>query len=99
MIPTPWAFVLLALAAQRSYWLIGEDAITEPLRALVTNNGERERTHWFLTCPWCSGAWISLAWWTAWWYLDEWAVAVAVPFALSAVVGAVTMVLHSLADD
>lgn len=98
MIPDPWEFALLSLAAFRLFWLLGEDTITEPLRDWLTKNGRRERTELFLQCPWCAGFWISLGVWGAWLALDEWAVAAAVPFAVSAVVGTITMALHAISD-
>ena len=99
MIPDPWPFALLALAAFRVFWLVGEDTITEPLRRWLTRDGKREKTELFLGCPWCCGAWCSIGWWLAWLALDEWAVAAAVPFALSAVVGLVTVAAHRLIDE
>lgn len=97
-VPGPWAFALLAFAAFRVFWLIGEDAILDRPRAFVTANGRRETLTLFLSCPWCCGAWCSLAWWLAWTIGPHWTLVVAVPFALSAVVGAVTTGLHRLAD-
>ena len=59
MIPEPWAFALLALAAFRVWKLIAEDTLLDrPLRRL--------REWEAVTCPWCSGAWITVAWWAAW---------------------------------
>jgi hypothetical protein len=50
---------------------------------------EGYRAKWgvFLTCPWCAGFWISVAWWVAWLINDEWTLWAATPWAISAVVG------------
>ena len=97
-VPAPFEFLLLALAAFRVFWLVGEDTITEPVRDWLTKKGKREKTELFLACPWCAGFWITVAVWAAWLTLDEWAVVAAVPFALSALVGTLTMVLHAVSD-
>lgn len=99
MIPGPWELVLLALAAFRVFWLIGEDAILDRPRNWLTRNGQREKTELFLSCGWCAGFWISVAWWAAWLALDEWAVAAAVPWAVSALVGTWTTAMHALAGE
>jgi hypothetical protein len=98
MIPEPYELMLLSLAAFRLFWIIGEDTITEPVRAWLTKNGKREKTELFLGCPWCAGFWISLAAWGAWLALGDWAVWAAVPLAISAAVGTITLVLHAVSD-
>lgn len=99
MIPGPWPFALLALAAYRVFWLIAEDDITAPIRERLTARGRREKTELFLTCGWCAGFWICVGWWLAWLALNEWAVVAAVPFALSAVVGLVTVTAHRMIGE
>ena len=90
MIPGVWAFALLALAAFRTWKLIGDDRILDRPRDWVLERLDTRRghTYWgdFLTCPWCAGFWIVLAWWAAWWATDD-TLVVATPFAISAVVG------------
>lgn len=98
MIPEPWEFALLALAAFRCFWILAEDDIAEPVRRWLTADGERETVELFIQCGWCAGWWWSLAVWAAWLAAGDWAVAAAVPFALSATVGTVTVALHRLVD-
>ncbi len=55
---------MLVLAAFRTWRLIAEDTIFDRprkrfLKALPA--GE-----YWVTCPWCSGAWVALGWWLAW---------------------------------
>lgn len=86
-VPGWWEFVLLGLAAFRVWRLVAEDLIFEPLRArlLATDSTAEE----FVTCPWCSGFWVALGWWAAWEVWPHATVVIAVPFALSAIVGLV----------
>ena len=100
--PDWWALLLLALAAFRVYRLIGEDTILDRPRrwALRLGNdwqkqgdrvppGYREKWGVFITCPWCAGFWISLAWWAAWLAWPGWTLWAATPWAISAVVALV----------
>lgn len=78
VIPSPYEFVLLALAAYRLWRLISEDEVLEkPRRWLVRlpqtwDEGDaipkQYRNEWalFLTCPWCAGAWVSLVSYIGW---------------------------------
>jgi hypothetical protein len=89
VIPDVWEFALLALAAFRVWKLVGDDAVLDRPRDWALARLE-ERAGWldyFITCPWCAGFWIALAWWLAWLALPYAAVVAAVPFALSAAVG------------
>ena len=95
MIPSPWEFVLLALAAYRVWKLVAEDTILDPLRSRVTfTKTEAE----FLTCPWCLGAWIGLTWTAAWWIWDYPTLVAAVPFAVSVAVGFVAATVDALTE-
>lgn len=98
-IPGWWQFALLALAAYRTFRLIAEDTILErPRRAILRLDpgweeegdptGPDYRAEWgfFITCPYCAGFWISLAWWGAWLLWPHATVLVAVPWAIGAVV-------------
>lgn len=98
-IPGWWESLLLALAAYRIFRLLAEDTILDrPRRAALRldaewqndddDPGPRYRQEWglFLTCPYCAGFWIALAWWLAWLLWPHATVLVAVPWALSAVV-------------
>jgi Protein of unknown function (DUF1360) len=49
----------------------------------------REEWGLFLMCPWCAGFWITLLIWGSWLLTEDWATALAVPWAISAVVGLV----------
>lgn len=99
MIPEPWEFALLALAAWRCWWLLAEDTIL---------NRWRERAHgrWpalveeFVGCPFCAGAWIAAGWWACWYFASsEWTTVVAAPFALSAAVGIVGAAVSAYTAD
>jgi Protein of unknown function (DUF1360) len=63
--------------------------------------GGKRGTYWtdFLTCPFCAGFWISLAWWGAWQLSPHWTLVVSVPLAVSAVVGLLGTVLYALSED
>lgn len=107
MTPTAWQFALLALAAFRVWKLLGDDAILDGPRDRLLDwmedapdeDGERGTTWtYFITCPWCAGAWIALSWWLAWLAWEEGTVFLAVPFALSAAVGYLGVVIDRLED-
>lgn len=78
MIPEPYQFVLLCLAAYRLWRLLAEDDIlNRPRRWLVRlpstwKEGDsfpskyRKEYALFLNCPWCAGAWISLLTYIGW---------------------------------
>jgi hypothetical protein len=101
-VPSPWEFALLALAVYRVFRLIAEDTILDRPRAWLLGvpgykpsgyetppPGFREHLATWLTCPWCSGAWLSAAAWVAWLVAPGWTVWLAVPWALSGVVALV----------
>jgi hypothetical protein len=100
VIPAPWQFVLLALAAYRAWRLIGIDDITAGLRDRVIGrtlyetgsdpDAYRPTLDKLIGCPWCLGAWIALAVTAAWWAAPHWTLIVCVPFAVSAAVGLVS---------
>lgn len=98
MIPSSWAFVLLALAAFRVWKIIGDDEIlSRPREAVIRRlGGTDDKFALFLICPWCAGFWITLAWWGAWALWPHWTLAAAVPFALSAAVGLTASALDAL---
>lgn len=86
MVPDPWAFALLALAAFRWWKLLAEDQILDRPRDWVIARSP----DWFLDqlgCPWCAGFWICLEWYLAFVVWPHGTLIVATPFALSAVVG------------
>lgn len=99
-VPNWYELALLALAAFRVFRLIAEDDILDRPRSWALRYGDwREgqalpvgyRAKWaeFLTCPWCAGFWISLAWWGAWQLWPHGTTVATVPFVISAAVGLV----------
>ncbi len=97
-IPGWFPFILLSLAAFRTWRLVADDDITDPLKRYVTALPKawhdpdplpanyRQRLMDFIECPWCLGFWIGLAWWGAWQVWPHATTVVAVPMALSALV-------------
>lgn len=104
-IPNWYELFLLAAASFRIWRLLAEDDILDwPRRKLLRLGGWQEegdpippdcRLLWskWLGCPWCSGAWISLIWWGSFQWSPHWAIVVAVPAAISAVVGTIAHAL------
>jgi hypothetical protein len=76
-IPTWWEFLLLSLAAWRTFQLLAFDDILARPRRYVMRWSE------FLECPYCFGAWLSLGWFTAWEVWPHGTLVVSVPLALS----------------
>lgn len=96
MIPEPWVFMILTLAAFRVWFLLARDTILEPLRDRLVRGKFAE----FVGCPFCLGAWLALGWWAAWYWLSpHWTIVAAVPFALSAVVGVFGALVTEALDD
>ena len=93
-IPDWWQFTLLGLAAWRVFQLISADDILDRPRRYVT---ARLSEQWqdFISCPYCIGFWIALAWWGAWEKWPHGAVVVSAPLALSAGVIAGARMLSS----
>jgi ABC-type antimicrobial peptide transport system permease subunit len=103
--PDWWSATLLALAAWRTFHLLAFDDILDRPRRYITRlspkwkeegdaTGEdyREGVANFLTCPFCMGWWIGLAWWGAWLAFPTASVGIAFGFAISAgVIGAQRM--------
>ncbi len=91
VIPNWYALALLALAAYRLWRLLALDTILDRWRNLLIGSGHADdvRARWyeFVTCPYCAGAWITVGWWLAWVAWPHWTLVVAVPCALSALVG------------
>ena len=103
-IPNWWEFLLLGLAAFRTWRLLAEDTILDTPRAWLvglsgwtegqrTPASYREGVAEFLTCPWCFGAWIAIGWWGLWQAFPHFTLVISVPFAISVVVGTVASVL------
>jgi len=88
-VPDWWQALLLALAAYRFWRLLAWDEITEPARLRLVRYGKRNyraKLADFIQCPYCLGAWISIAWWGAWMLNEHWTTVAAVPFAISTAV-------------
>lgn len=90
---TPWEFLLLALAAYRTWQLVAEDDVLDPIRRRVF----RRVPDW-LACPWCSGFWIAAGWLVAFWVWAD-VIYAAGLFAASTVVGLVALTVSHLADE
>ena len=98
-VPSWYAFALLALAAYRTFRLVGEDTVLDrPRHWLVRlprkwKEGDaipesyRQELALWLQCPWCAGFWHTLAWLAAWQIWPHATLVAAALFALSAVVG------------
>ncbi len=106
-IPGWFPFILLSLAAFRTWRLVSEDTILERPRRYVTGlpqkwkegdslpDAYREYISIFIECPWCAGFWISLLWWGAFQLWEHATVVVAVPLAISALVALIAEVSSS----
>ena len=104
-IPNWYEIILLALAAFRVWRLLAEDDILDRPRRYVTRLprswqpddplGMRYRASLaaFISCPWCLGFWIVVAFWAAWQAWPHAVLVISVPLAVSAVVGALGSVL------
>jgi Protein of unknown function (DUF1360) len=108
-VPGVWAFVLIAVASYRVWRLLAEDTILDRPRRWALRlgswqegdqapEGYRAKVGEFVSCPWCMGFWIVLAWWAAWQVWPHGAVVVAVPFALSAAVAFCNAVIGALTE-
>jgi hypothetical protein len=95
MIPSWYALVLLSLAAYRTWRLLAEDTILAPIRRRLVRG---ERVSEFVSCPWCLGAWVAVAWWGCWWAWPHTTLIVSVPFVVSALTGAFAMLIGALED-
>ncbi len=99
MIPTPWEFVLLTLAAFYFYYLIGEAGIFDRPRDWLS---AKLGPHFddLVSCPWCSSFYlVGIGWLVGWLLFPTETVVLAVPFAGMTVIGFLGTILHALADD
>jgi hypothetical protein len=108
LIPDWYEIVLLSLAAWRVFQLIALDDLLDRPRRYVTRLGSKWEKEGdpvpsgyrltladFITCPYCAGFWIALAWWGAWLVWPYETLVFAVPWVLSAGVIAASKVLSS----
>lgn len=97
MIPSPWQFVILALASYRIWRLIAEDD-PPPLpewRNRIVGAQETAGVWTFrrptlahmIQCPYCLGFWLSITIWGAWMLWPEGTIVAMTPFAISTSVG------------
>jgi hypothetical protein len=102
LIPDPWEFVLLSLAAYRTWRLLAEDTLLDrprswllgtpgwkPVASETPPDGYRAELAYWISCPFCAGFWWATAWWAAWIFGGDWALLAATPWAVSAVVALV----------
>lgn len=104
MIPSPLVLLVLALAAFRLFRLAAHDEFPPVAWARDRILGAHIHTgraatfdrpllaDWLL-CPWCSGAWYSAGWYGAWLLWPHGCLYAAVPFAISAAVGAAQLLM------
>lgn len=96
-VPDWWEALLLALAAWRVFHLVAFDDILDRPRRYVTRlspswrqegdaTGEtyREGVAGWITCPYCMGFWVALAWWGAWELWPHGTLVAAAPLAINA---------------
>ncbi len=85
-VPNWWEAFLLFAAAYRVWRLLAVDTILDPIRDRLFPN---HLSYWsvFLSCPWCAGFWVTIAWWAAWEATPHWTLVVAAPWALSLLTG------------
>lgn len=110
-VPDWWSALLLGLAIFRTFRLLAKDIILDGPRAWVIRlprewsegnpipEGFREKWSTFIVCPWCLGAWLTLAWWGAWQLWPHGTLVVAALAALSAFVGLVSKLDQGEADE
>ena len=87
---------VLALAALRTWQLLANDAVLACPRSMLVGalGGVSEPLRFarpllekWLSCPFCSGLWISAGWYAAWLLEPRWSLYAAAPLAISAAVG------------
>lgn len=101
LIPAPYELVLLALAAARTWKLVADDTVLDrPRNWLLERLDSDDDQPWeyFITCPWCAGAWISLAWFAGWAVWADGTLALAALASISALVGGLAVWLESKTD-
>lgn len=93
-VPNWYELLLLGLASFRVWRLLAEDIILDwprnrSFELAFRLGGPRLKDYWddFLSCLYCAGFWVGVAWWGAWLVWPHGALVAAVPFAISAVVG------------
>lgn len=87
-VPSWYGLIVLALAAWRTFRIICCDTIFDGPRARLCARLGDKFTEW-ITCPFCAGFWISVAWWGAW---QLWPHGTLVVAAVSAIAGLLALV-------
>lgn len=90
LLPTPYELALLALAAARTWKLLADDEILDRPRNWLLDrldSGDDTKWEYFVTCPWCAGAWVSVGWYLAFLLAPTGTLLVAALAAISALVG------------
>lgn len=94
--PGTWQFILLALAAWRTFALLSYDTVIDGPRNVLCGlpwdwkEGDtiprtyRARLGDFIQCPYCLGFWVGCGWWGFWLLTETWSVRLAAPWAISA---------------
>lgn len=104
-IPDWWVFVLLVLAAHRTFVLVSEDKILDRPRRWALRLGDwqagsppqgyRHRLGAWLSCPWCCGFWSVVVWWGLWQIWPHGVLVAAGLFAASSALAAVSVWFES----
>lgn len=95
-LPSPFHFVILALASYRLTKLLIEDTILNSLREKVWEKFPPESTYlgYLTTCPWCVGWWLSLVLFFCYTIVLTPTMWFCVPLAMSAIVGLLSALEH-----
>jgi hypothetical protein len=95
-VPQWYALIQLGLASWRIYQLLSDDEVLDrPRRWLLrldvnwapgqpVEDTYRLKLARFITCPYCFGFWIAVAWWAAWEIWPHATLIAAAPLAISA---------------
>lgn len=106
-VPGDWLTIaILGIAAWRTFNLLAHDKILDRPRRWALRldpgwakpgdaTGDDYRLKWaiFLTCPYCAGFWISVAWFAAYQVSEFWTLFAAMAFVLNAIVVALAKIL------
>lgn len=103
-LPDWYGILLLGAAAWRTFQLVSNDDILDRPRNWLLGLKEwspgqkvpetyREKWGEWITCPYCAGAWVAVAWWVAFQISPRATYIVATPFAISMLVIAQAKIL------
>lgn len=103
-VPNWFELIVLALAAYRTFRLIGEDTILDRPRAWLVrlheypDAGYREGLALWLQCPWCAGFWNAIVWFGLWQIWPHATLVAGALFAISTLVGTLGHLLETPDD-